>query len=190
MAEEYDQIRRTVEVMVPKGLALDVGCGTGYWSQYLRSQGWAVVGTDFSPEMLRQAKLGAKMDEAAYVCASMTSLPFRSGAFKLAICFWVLQSLTTDSQLRRGLGELKRVLRQAGTLFVTDNLSDADGSTAQGTRLVVENWRLPGDSRPLSTYRCLRNPTKIRCFTRCFGFTPREFYEKNNSFFLLSDRPA
>lgn len=190
MAEEYDQIRRTLEVMAPKGLALDIGCGTGYWTQYLRSQGWAMVGTDFSAEMLRRAELGAETDESAYVCASMLNLPFRSGAFRLVICFWVLQSLTTDSQLHRGLEELKRVLGQGGALYITDNLSDVDGSTAQNAHLVVENWDFQRGAQKLSTFRRLLNPTRIRLLTKSLGFRTREFYNKNNSYFLLSDKRA
>jgi trans-aconitate methyltransferase len=35
---------------------LDIGCGTGYLTQQIQNAGAVVVGTDYSPEMIAQAK--------------------------------------------------------------------------------------------------------------------------------------
>ncbi|MFC1509233.1 class I SAM-dependent DNA methyltransferase [Candidatus Omnitrophota bacterium] len=47
---------------------LDVGCGTGHWSQFFGEQGFTVTGVDISPEMIRVAE-GKNINRASFKIA-------------------------------------------------------------------------------------------------------------------------
>jgi SAM-dependent methyltransferase len=62
---------------------LDVACGTGRFSRLFRSRGASVVGFDLSRAMLGQARDRQSAD--AYVEGNALHLPFKDGAFDVAI---------------------------------------------------------------------------------------------------------
>jgi demethylmenaquinone methyltransferase/2-methoxy-6-polyprenyl-1,4-benzoquinol methylase len=101
----------------PGGRALDACCGTGDLAlalARLAGRDGAVVGVDFSVEMLRRAERKQPPAEAApvrYVRADAASLPFGSGAFDAATVAFGLRNLP-DAEA--GLRELRRVVAPGG----------------------------------------------------------------------------
>jgi cyclopropane fatty-acyl-phospholipid synthase-like methyltransferase len=55
MPTELKQIMEGPEAL-PKGRALDVGCGKGTKAIYMAAHGWQVTGVDFIPKALREAR--------------------------------------------------------------------------------------------------------------------------------------
>lgn len=58
---------------IPKGLVLDLGCGTGTFTEMLALEGYDMIGVDMSPEMLKEAlekKENSKHD-ILYLCQDM-----------------------------------------------------------------------------------------------------------------------
>jgi SAM-dependent methyltransferase len=49
------------------GRALEIGCGTGFYTNWLAERGVSVVGMDLSPRMIEQAKLRCPDDVALFV---------------------------------------------------------------------------------------------------------------------------
>src|SRR4051812_6787028 len=108
---------------------LDLACGTGRWLEKLLSRGASsAAGFDVSPEMLRVAagKSGLKYRLARATCES---LPFRTGAFELAICSFALGHLADFHGMAR---ELARVTRAGADVFISDLHPDA----------YVRGWRV------------------------------------------------
>lgn len=62
---------------------LDVACGTGRFARLFRSQGADVIGLDLSRAMLNQAR--DHQSAESYVEASALQLPFKDGAFDIAV---------------------------------------------------------------------------------------------------------
>lgn len=60
----------------PFGKALDLGCGTGYWSVELASRGWQVTGIDLVPKAVSRARERAREAgvEARIVQGDVTAL--------------------------------------------------------------------------------------------------------------------
>jgi ubiquinone/menaquinone biosynthesis C-methylase UbiE len=102
VAEEYEMIRfehpggRLLDSLqkrvVLEGVAslsltgkkvLDVACGTGRFSRLFRTQGAQVVGFDLSRAMLNQSR--DRQSAEAYVEGSALQLPFKDGAFDIAV---------------------------------------------------------------------------------------------------------
>ncbi len=91
---------------------LDVGCGTGLYTEILSDEGGSVIGIDPSMDMLRIARGRAR---ASYLRASAEALPFKDGAFDvvvsvLALCF--------VSNVGKALSEMRRAVRRGGRLVM------------------------------------------------------------------------
>jgi SAM-dependent methyltransferase len=67
------------------GLAVDVGCGTGFVTTALRRRGWRALGVDFSAPMLRQAR-AASGGALLLARARGESLPLRDASTTLVTC--------------------------------------------------------------------------------------------------------
>ena len=93
---------------------LEVGCGAGQCTRWLRSRGASAVGVDLS---FRQLRHGRRIDEgtrvdAPAVCADAAALPFGTGAFDLACSAYGALPFVAD--VDAVMGEVARVLRPGG----------------------------------------------------------------------------
>jgi ubiquinone/menaquinone biosynthesis C-methylase UbiE len=92
---------------------LDVGCGTGRWTEEARAAGRCAVGLDPSTAMLARAR--ARLPAAPLVRGRAESLPFASGGFGAVLCVYVIHHLDEPA---RFVAEAARVLGEGGTLSV------------------------------------------------------------------------
>jgi SAM-dependent methyltransferase len=101
---------------------LDAGCGVGRHLLPLHAAGFAVMGVDCDPEVLRllrnrlnkEGLTGARPDLAQ---ADLNRLPFGAGAFDLAVSIKVINH-GYAATFREYCRELDRVLRPGGRLFI------------------------------------------------------------------------
>ncbi len=112
-AAEKALLRWLLDVFPEARTALEVGCGTGYFTRWLATQGLQVVGLDLSWPMLRQAR-------ARCVQGDALRLPFASGAFDLVVMVATLAFLPAPEQALR---EARRVARQGLVLGVLNRWS-------------------------------------------------------------------
>lgn len=97
----------------PSPRVLDVGCGTGFNIERLRSYGYEqVVGLDFSAEALNFCRM---RDLRYLVCGDGTSSPFRHESFDMIVALDLIEHLRDDVQ---GLKEFSRLLRPDGSLII------------------------------------------------------------------------
>jgi len=118
--------RMTVEMAAaaPDEAVLDVGCGTGSLAIALKAkvgESGEVKGIDASPEMIEQARRKAAKQGAGagFEVALIEELPFPEGRFDLVVSSFMLHHLP-DEVKRRGLAEIRRVLKPGGRLLAVD----------------------------------------------------------------------
>lgn len=101
---------------------LDLGCGTGYFSEQLRRRGAYVVCVDLSSEMLVQAKIRCGDVGATYYQADAEALPFANASFDYVFSSLALQWC---DDLFLPLRQIHRVLKPQGMAYFSTLL---DGS--------------------------------------------------------------
>jgi len=107
--------------------ALDIGCGTGFLSFELASRGHRVIGVDFAPSMIAQARNKAVERQATirFEQADAEQLPFGAASFDIAVSRHLLWTLPHPE---RAMDEWIRVLRPDGRLIIIDSQADISAS--------------------------------------------------------------
>jgi ubiquinone/menaquinone biosynthesis C-methylase UbiE len=103
-------------VVGARGRTLDLGCGTGRDLPLFPSDA-RVIGLDPAWDALRRARRRAP--RVPLVQGSAEALPFREGVFDTVVSGLVFCSVADP---RRGLAEVRRVLRPVGTLRMLEHV--------------------------------------------------------------------
>jgi SAM-dependent methyltransferase len=102
---KLDAVRRYLDALPAGVRVLDAGCGEGVIvDEYASRMDITGLDANYSSDRVTQG--------------SLTALPFPDGSFDRALCLDVLEHLAYEEQ-PRALGELYRVLRPGGELFVS-----------------------------------------------------------------------
>jgi ubiquinone/menaquinone biosynthesis C-methylase UbiE len=100
---------------------LDVGCGCGKWVNLFAERGFAVVGVDSSPWMIRLARKKAHTGMKRHVIFHVMDaarLAFPSDSFDMVNCVTVLQHILNDEDWQNAVCELIRVTKPMGYVLI------------------------------------------------------------------------
>lgn len=140
---------------------LDVATGTGDLALGLARElhSARIVGLDISEGMLRRARLKAKQKglqkRVDFVLGDGEWLPFSGGSFDAVTVAFGVRNF---AHLRRGLGELYRVLRADGTLYVLETSMPTSPLLRHFYRIYTHNvmpWMANIFSKDKHAYRYL-----------------------------------
>ncbi|HKK13892.1 MAG TPA: methyltransferase domain-containing protein [Gammaproteobacteria bacterium] len=105
----------------PYGRALDLGCGTGFWSVRLAQRGWEVTGVDIVPKAVRRARDRAREAGVGglFVEGSVTALSAAGvgSRFRLILDFGVVHGLPPE-RVRAVGREVTAVATEDATLLM------------------------------------------------------------------------
>jgi ubiquinone/menaquinone biosynthesis C-methylase UbiE len=104
---EY-RLLREVLILPPGASVLDVGCGTGYFTRRLASDGFDVTGVDVSPEMIDTAR-SQRVAGESYMVGDARRLPFPGRHFDSCVA---ITSLCFIHEQEQALAEMVRVTRR------------------------------------------------------------------------------
>ena len=111
------RFNKVVKALSPRRgeIILDLGCGAGYYTNYLIKKGCKVFATDISDEYVKQTKKYTN-NNAKYYISDAAILPFKSNYFDKVLMTEVIEHLP-DPQ--NALMEVKRVLKVEGVAVIT-----------------------------------------------------------------------
>ncbi len=98
---------------IPKSEMLELGCGTGHWTNFFVNHGFNVTATDISDEMLKFAKL--KNIEAEFIKADSQNIPFPDNSFSVVSSITMLEFVNDQDKV---INEIYRVLKPGGWLIL------------------------------------------------------------------------
>lgn len=102
-ARDLDELERLVGSL-PPARTVDIGCGTGWLTRFLRG---SVVGVDQSESMLNRAR--AKLPDAVLVLADVPPLPFPARSFDRAFASHFYSHVESEEERRALVDEALRV---------------------------------------------------------------------------------
>ncbi|WP_028585797.1 class I SAM-dependent methyltransferase [Desulfogranum mediterraneum] len=101
---------------LPNEQILDVGCGSGIFTQDVLESGAAVTGIDLSLPMLQRAIARTAGCPFSGLCGDMTALPFADDSFDRVFSMTAIEFVADAARVT---AELERVTRRGGTVVVT-----------------------------------------------------------------------
>lgn len=97
-----------------KGHMLELGCGTGHWTNFFSKIGFKITAIDNSEAMLRVA-MDKNIPDAAFMRADASRLPFPANSFSVIASITMLEFV---DDLPRIMQEIDRILKPGGTLVL------------------------------------------------------------------------
>jgi ubiquinone/menaquinone biosynthesis C-methylase UbiE len=119
-AEEQDaKIRAAIEadIIDENTIALDAGCGTGLFFDYIAYKVRTIVGLDVSKKMLSEAKRHTdNFRNVNLILADADNMPLKERVFRNVFAFTLLQNMPNPAKT---LSEIKRVAEKNAVIVVT-----------------------------------------------------------------------
>jgi SAM-dependent methyltransferase len=104
--------KEAIEKYKKSGALLDLGCSSGSFLEFMRSQSWKLYGIEMSPEGARTAE---ERSEAQVFVGNVLDAPFPRDSFDVITCFDVLEHLYEPKQVMARVGEW---LKPGGIFYV------------------------------------------------------------------------
>ncbi len=124
---------------------LDVGCGTGEYSDCFNPQNY--IGIDISHDYIKHAR---KTKDRKFLVMDATNLSFPNNCFDIILIVAILHHLD-DKQASRVLKEAKRVLKSNGRILIMEDakIKDLDNLIVR----FIQRYDLGAKIRTPQTYR-------------------------------------
>jgi SAM-dependent methyltransferase len=177
-ALEKAALRRLMEGFSAAQSVLEVGCGTGHFTRWLRDLGWRALGLDLSAPMLAEARA---LDGVPLVRGDAARLPFADGAFDVVSFITTLEFLEhPDAALAEAVrvaqeGLLLGVLNRWSILGLRRRLAGLfrptiyDQARFYGVKGLEQELRAVVDGAGRTVWRTTLFPFWARCLRRWPG---------------------
>jgi len=131
---------------------LDVGCGTGIFTESLVKAGLKVTGIDESEKMLDRASKKCLLSGVQFVKCDISELPFKTGSFPRVISTFVIEFLEKPKKV---IDEMFRVLKPGGVLVIATLNSKGSWSLGRSEMGIFDkvNFRTSDELLSLIPYK-------------------------------------
>lgn len=134
---------------------LEVGCGSGHWSEYFSEKGFEVTGVDLSEKMIRLAR-SKDIRGSVLQVADGENLPFPDDSFAVAAAITTLEFTANPAKV---MSEMTRCVKKPGGRLLVGVLNGLSGYNRRRT------------NKAASVYASARlfTPAQLKDLLRTFG---------------------
>jgi ubiquinone/menaquinone biosynthesis C-methylase UbiE len=170
----YDRLeKRAIDSLLPStsdgGKLLEIGCGTGHFSEHFANKGFAVTGVDIAEPMVAVARQ-KNIRNGEFQVADAEHLPFTDETFDVAAAVTVLEFVSDPARV---VSEMVRCTRKSGGMVILGVLN----------RLSVYNQMRKHRTASMYASANLFSPDGLRdllepfgaATVRVAGFVPRRY---------------
>ena len=122
---------------------LDVGCGTGFWTEYYIGRGAVYTGVDIAETSVQ--RLRERHPAATFLRSDIAEADL-PGTYDVVNVFDVLYHITDDAKFDAALARLALAVKPGGLLLVTDVFRDSVGLAEHNKMRDLERFRRVLDS--------------------------------------------
>ncbi len=112
----YNEFQAVVSKEI-KNRCLEIGCGDGLSTSFLKNKVPLLISLDLSEKRIRIAK--KINNNVVFILADARELPFKNGVFDSICAFEVIEHLPAYEDHTKFLSEVKRVLSRDGTFLIS-----------------------------------------------------------------------
>ena len=125
--QEIDKIEKNcfkffLEKIENKGISLEIGCGTGHWTQFFVENGFKILAIDIAEKMLAKAKL-KNLKNVEFKQANILNLSYKNESFDNILA---VTSLEFTENKQRAFDEIFRLLKNGGNLVIGGLLAHSE----------------------------------------------------------------
>ena len=110
------RVKMLTEFIKPDSTVLELGCGTGYFTQEIAKTGAKIVAIDISPELLKIAESNVPCQNVHFKEENAYNMTFNDNQFDYVIGSSVLHHL----DIKKSISEIYRVLKDGGIIAFTE----------------------------------------------------------------------
>ena len=110
----YDYMYKHIGDAAAGKIVLELATGPGLIANHIADKASKVVATDFSPEMINQAKKNGTADNVVFEIADASDLSYADKSFDVVVIANALHVIPNPEKV---LGEIDRVLKDGGLLI-------------------------------------------------------------------------
>jgi len=136
--EVLEHALASARVTLAGARVLDVGCGTGFFTQFYLDHGAHVTGLDITSASVE--RLALQFPEARFVLADVSEA-VADGPFDVVNAFDVLYHITDDARWQQAVTHLARAVAPGGVLLVTDMFASQPGLAVHNVMRPLERYR-------------------------------------------------
>lgn len=148
-----------------KGMnVLDVGCGSGRSTRFLRDLGYNVIGIDVSESMIKTAKEQDEVSDYRLIVSENEEWPLENEKFDLIMFSFVMLELSSHEKIKEILMKAKSFLSESGVLVISSTSENA----------YKHDWLSMGTGYPEN--QDPKSGDVVKIFLKDYGFEVKDYY--------------
>ena len=195
-AHEYEKIYhkperqedlRKLELLLPQCVeaksVLEIGCGTGYWTQFMSKTAKSILATDINEAMLEIARSKSYPNIPEFIALDYEQLDEMEGQYDLIFAGFVVSHIRREN-LTDFLSKLSRRLKMGGEIIFMDNVFVEGSNTPISEKDKHGNTFQERSLEDGSKHKVLKNFYEADDWARELS-NPIEFAKMRLSYFYL-----
>jgi len=151
---------------IPKGNALEIGCGTGHWTNFFIDKGFSIVGIDIADKMLKIAQ-NKNLKNVSFKNVDILKSDFNDEVFDNVFAVTSLEFVENQA---RAFSEINRILKKDGFFMLAGFLKDSEFERQKKSSQTFKNAEF-FSKKSIFTFLSNFGVPKIKtCLKMCKGF--------------------